>query len=129
MAHDARIGTFDDLVAGAEPALAAIARRLRSLVIDLDPGAVEVVRLGDGAATFGVGPKQMSEGYVYIAPHRAHVNLGFYRGAALPDPEDLLEGTGKALRHVKIRSLDDVDRPPVPALVAAAVAERRAAFG
>jgi hypothetical protein len=57
MAREARIGTFDELVASVEPDLAEVARRLRSLVVEFDPDAVEVVRLGGGAATFGVGPK------------------------------------------------------------------------
>jgi len=43
----------------------------------------------------------------------------------LADPERLLEGTGKGLRHVKIRSLAEANRPPVRALVAAALARRR----
>lgn len=87
------------------------------------------MRLGDGAATFGVGPKKMSEGYVYIAPHVSHVNLGFYKGASLPDPGHLFEGTGKALRHIKIRTPDDVDRPAVRNLVMAAITERRSVLG
>jgi hypothetical protein len=36
-------------------------------------------------------------------PMRGYVNLGFYQGALLVDPKRLLEGTGKGLRHVKIR--------------------------
>ena len=53
----------------------------------------------------------------------------FYQGALLADPERLLEGTGKRLRHVKIRSLAEANRPPVRALVAAALARRRSAIG
>ena len=56
---------------------------------------------------------------------RGYINLGFYQGAVLADPERLLEGTGKGLRHVKIRSLAEANRPPVRALVAAALARRR----
>ena len=58
-------------------------------------------------------------------PIRGYVNLGFYQGAELADPKRLLEGTGKGLRHVKIRTLADANRPPVRALVAAALARRR----
>ena len=118
-------GTFDELLAGVEPKLAAIARRLRAMIRDVDQGTVESVRLGDHAATYGVGPKKMTDGYAYIMPMRGYVNLGFYHGALLPDPKRLLEGTGKGLRHVKIRSLAEADRSPVRALVAAALARRR----
>ena len=51
---------------------------------------------------YGVGPKKMSEHFCYLAAHNDHVNLGFKYGAALPDPEGLLEGPGKLMRHVKV---------------------------
>ena len=104
-------GTFDELLAGVEPDLAAIARRLRAIIRAVDVSTVETVRLGDNAATYGVGPKKMTDGYAYIMPVRGYINLGFYQGAVLADPERLLEGTGKGLRHVKIRSLAEANRP------------------
>jgi hypothetical protein len=120
-------GTFAELLAGVEPKLAAIARRLRAMIRDVDANTVETVRLGDHAATFGVGPKKMTDGYAYIMPMRGYINLGFYQGAVLADPSRLLEGTGKGLRHVKIRSLAEADRPAVRSLVAAALARRASA--
>ena len=118
-------GTFDELLADVEPDLAAIARRLRAIIRAVDVSTVETVRLGDNAATYGVGPKKMTYGYAYIMPMRGYVNLGFYQGAMLADPKRLLEGSGKSLRHVKIRSLTDANRSPVRALVAAALVRRR----
>lgn len=118
-------GTFEELLDGVETNLVTIAHRLRELILEVDPNAMETVRLGDNAATFGVGPKKMTDGYAYIMPRRGYVNLGFYQGAMLADPESLLEGTGKGLRHVKIRSLADADRPGVRALVASALERRR----
>lgn len=118
-------GTFDELLEGVEPDLAAIARRLRTMIRGVDKNTVETVRLGDHAATYGVGPRKMTDGYAYIMPMRGYVNLGFYQGALLADPERLLEGTGKGLRHIKVRSLAEADRPPVRALVTAALARRR----
>jgi hypothetical protein len=69
----------------------------------------------------------MSEAYVYVMPQRGQVNLGFYRSAALDDPEGLLDGTGKAMRHVKVPSIEDADRPALRRLVEAALQERREA--
>ena len=80
-------GTFDELLAGVEPDLAAIARRLRAIIRAVDVSTVETVRLGDNAATYGVGPKKMTDGYAYIMPMRGYINLGFYQGAVLADPE------------------------------------------
>jgi hypothetical protein len=51
---------------------------------------------------------------------KEHVTFAFMRGAALPDPEKLLEGTGKGVRHVKLRSAADVKRPAVKKLIAEA---------
>ena len=51
---------------------------------------------------------------------KEHVTFAFMRGAALPDPEKLLEGTGKGVRHVKLRSVAEVKRPGVQKLIAKA---------
>ena len=122
---DAKIGSFDDLLRICDEPLRPVLAALRDVVLGVHPEACEVVRLGDRAATYGVGPRKMIDGYAYLMPHRAWVNLGFYQGAALPDPDGLLEGTGKKLRHVKLRTRAEAGRPAVRALVAAALAERR----
>ena len=115
---DGARGTFEALLNGTAPELATIARRLRETIFAVDPSAVETVRLGDNAATYGIGPKKMTDGYAYIMPRRGYVNLGFYQGASLKDAR--LEGTGKSLRHVKIRSLDEASIPALRELLAAA---------
>jgi hypothetical protein len=120
-----KFGTFEDLMAMTVPDMQPIAARMREIVFEIDPDAVEVVRLGDRAATYGLGPKKMSEGYAYILPHQNWVNLGFYKGADLPDPTGILEGTGKKLRHIKVRSIKDAERREVRALIEEALAERR----
>ena len=85
---------------------------LKEIITQVDPDTYEVVRLGDRAATYGVGQKKMIEGYVYILPHKSWVNLGFFRGSILSDPNGLLEGTGKNMRHVKIHSMEDTKKIP-----------------
>ena len=104
-------------------------QRCGLIIFELHPEAVEVVRLGDRATTLGVGPKKMSEGYCYIMPHKKWVNLGFYKGATLADPDNLLEGTGKALRHIKVRDMQLAESPAVRALITAALRERQTALG
>jgi hypothetical protein len=51
----------------------------------------------------------------YISTHKDHINLGFYKGTTLSDPDQLLEGTGKDLRHYKIRTLKDVKKKNIAA--------------
>ncbi len=126
---ETRFGTFEELLAATVEPLRPVVSRLREIVLEIDPGATEVVRLGDRAATYGLGPKKMSEGYCYVLPYAKWVNIGFYAGAQLPDPTGLLEGTGAKLRHVKVRSLDEADDPAIRDLIIAALAERKAAPG
>ena len=125
----AKFGTFDDLLQMTEESLQPIAKALRDTVFEIDANACEVARLGDRAATYGVGPRKMIDGYVYILPHKRWVNLGFYQGVDLADPEGLLEGTGAKMRHVKIRSVDDANRPAVRALIKGALERRKASGG
>jgi hypothetical protein len=56
----------------------------------------------------------------YVGVFRSHVNVGFFQGAALPDPSGLLQGTGKYMRHVKIKPGHAVDGSSLEALIAAA---------
>lgn len=121
-------GTFDDLLDITNNEMRPVAAALRRVVLSVDPGAVEVVRLVDRAATYGVGPKKMSEGYTYILPYDNWVNLGFYRGVDLDDPAGLLEGTGAKMRHVKVRRPEQAQEPELRHLVEQALAERRAAL-
>lgn len=122
---NARIGSFDDLLLITKEQLRPVVKALRELVFEVDPDACEVVRLGDRAATYGIGPRKMLDGYVYILPHGRWVNLGFYQGVELADAEGLLEGTGAKLRHVKVRSLEDAGSPALRALVENALARRK----
>lgn len=124
----ARIGSFDDLLEMTPETLRPVVIALREAIVRLHPEVNEVVRLGDRAASYGVGPRKMVEGYAYIMPHTGWINLGFYRGTSLPDPEGLLEGTGAALRHVKVRTTDEARGENLRALLTAALAERRAAL-
>ena len=59
-------------------------------------------------------------GFGYVNVFTAHVNVGFFRGAELPDPMRLLEGTGRFMRHVKLRPGAEVDAAALRALIVAA---------
>ncbi len=109
--------TFDEVVEGHDPEIQRIARLARDLICSTLPKVTEVPWAQEGSAGYGVGPKKMSEHFCYVAPKQAHVNLGFFYGADLDDPTGLLEGTGKRLRHIKLRSVADVKRPALRALV------------
>src|SRR5690554_128141 len=53
---------------------------------------------------------RLEKPFAYLNANKSHVNLGFYQGFEnLPDPDGLLEGTGKTMRHVKLRNIADID--------------------
>jgi hypothetical protein len=64
--------------------------------------------------------------FAYVNAFKAHVNVGFFHGASLKDPAHLLEGSGKRMRHVKLRWGEAVDEAALNALIAAAYADLRA---
>jgi hypothetical protein len=61
--------------------------------------------LHDGHPTACIG----DAAFCCVAAFREHVNVGFFLGAGLPDPGGLLEGSGKAMRHVKLRPDRKID--------------------
>ena len=114
----------DRLLIRHTPIVREIAARVRKLILESMPGAVEQVDPPDGLIAYGTGPR-LGEQVLAIAPHRNHVNLQFADGVDLADPAGLLEGTGKRVRHVKSRTLEDAERPALGELIAQAVARRR----
>jgi len=116
---------FEILLANANPELRPPCWALRRTITGLHRAYVEVIWMRQGIASYGVGPKKMSEHYCYIAVHAKHLNLGFYHGTALKDPSRLLEGSGKKLRHVKIRDLQSAKDPALRRLLEQAIAERK----
>jgi len=118
-------GTFSQVRSAAPPSLRPAADFLRELIASLDKACVEVVWPRQEIASFGVGPRKMGQHYAYIGVHKSHLNLGFYHGTSLRDPAGLLEGTGKSLRHVKIRDMAGARSPAIEALLIQAITDRR----
>jgi hypothetical protein len=63
--------------------------------------------------------------FAYVDAFRAHINVGFFRGAEIADPEGLLEGTGRFMRHVKLRPGSDVDASALKRLIDTAYTDMR----
>ena len=63
--------------------------------------------------------------FAYVNSFTAHVNVGFFRGAELPDSNGLLEGTGKFMRHVKLRPEDEVNNAALLEMVNTAYADMK----
>ena len=114
---------FDRHLDASAPAVAAIARTLRLTVLDEFPGAIEWFDAGDGLLAMGT-QRAMRDLLFAIIPHKSWVNLQLADGAELPNPDGRIEGTGKRIRHVKVRSVEDASAGWVRAVVAAQLAFR-----
>jgi hypothetical protein len=128
VADSTALGTFDEAIDGFDPEVQAIARELKSLIASIHADFIEVAWPRQKIASYGIGTRKMSEHYAYIAPQSHYVNLGFYHGVALEDPAGLLEGAGKRLRHIKIKSISDAKTKDVGRLLKAALSERKNEF-
>lgn len=78
--------------------------------------------LHDGLATACLGDAP----FAYVGVFTAHVNVGFFHGAVLPDPAHLLQGNGKFMRHVKLRPGDATNTAALDRLIDAAYADIKA---
>ena len=115
---------FDEIVWGVSPQARQLAEQARDLIRDVYPAIVEVPWPKQRVIGYGVGPRKMSEHFCYISVSKEHINLGFMYGAELPDPENLLEGTGKLLRHVRITALEQLANPALRQLLVIASKHR-----
>ena len=61
--------------------------------------------------------------FAYVNAFTAHASIGFFHGSNLPDPSGLLEGSGKRMRHVKLRPGHKIDEAAFRALIEAAYAD------
>ena len=114
--------TLKDFLASYPPEVQKLALALRALVLNVFPSAIEHV--DPPSKIIAYGTDRTYAGLICaIAPYKAHVNLMFAWGAELPDPEHLLEGTGKRARHVKITARAEVENPALRTLLETAAAK------
>ena len=100
-------------------ALGTIARRWFEVMRNCGDDVREV--LHDGHPTACVA----DAAFAYVNAFTAHVNVGFFRGAEIADPNALLEGTGKRMRHVTLRPDHTVDAAALMTLIATAYTDMK----
>lgn len=115
MAKMKAYATFDLYLADRPPRHRALIRALRALVKRVSPDLVESVKWSNGCWLLDGAP------VAYVHADVDHVHFGFLRGAELRDPGGLLRGEARFVRHVKVRTLRDIDRAAFAALLAQAV--------
>jgi hypothetical protein len=107
-------GWIDEYVSQKEVTLREVAQGLRQLMRKTVPNVRESVNPWKMPTFESNGPM------CFFTIGKSHVTFGFLRATSLPDPEKLLEGTGKNLRHVKLRSPEDLRNPALEELIQAA---------
>lgn len=90
--------------------------RLRELISAALPGIKEQVDLPAKMIAYIYG-RRYSDMICTIIPSRTGIKLGFYKGTDLPDPQNLLEGTGKISRYVQIKTKEQIESPGIKVLI------------
>ena len=95
-----------------------LALKVRALVLEEMAPCYENIYDAYSAVAIGYGfSDRLRDGVFHIAVYAKGVNLGFNHGATLDDPLEILGGAGKQIRHIKIRTSEDLSRPEIRAYV------------
>jgi hypothetical protein len=113
--RDARVDAWFEITDPFRALVRPWFERLRAL----GPDVRELIH--DHCPTACIGDAALA----YVAAYRGHAAVGFFHGAGLPDPAGLLEGAGKRMRHVKLRSGAAIDTRALEQLIEDAAADLR----
>ena len=104
---------------GYDPRVSALAIGLRTLVLDEMAPCHEYIFAMRSKVMLLYGPTErvIADAVCSIGVFSKHVNLIFRRGTDLSDRHGILEGSGSAMRHIKLRKLSELDRPELRAYV------------
>jgi hypothetical protein len=100
--------------------LGAIARQWFEVMRKCGDEVRELLHDGCPVACLGDVP------FAYVNVFTSHVNVGFFQGASLPDPARLLQGTGKFMRHVKLKPVTPTNAAALSSLIDAAYSDIKA---
>ena len=113
---------LDTIIAKQSPAMAKLTREVLAKLRPRFPGAVEMVYDKKRGMVVGFCPDDRASNVINsIGVYSKWINLYFFEGNSLPDPEGLLQGTGNIVKNIRINSADDLDKPGVKALMAEAL--------
>ena len=101
-----------------DPQVQEFALKLRALVLEEMAPCYENIYDAYSAVAIGYGTSdKLRDGIFHIAVYLKHVNLGFNEGATLDDPKGILQGNGNQIRHITIKSVEDIKRPGLRAYI------------
>lgn len=124
MAAESAAAQLDAFIARYSPDIAKQVRAMLKTLRTRLPGAVEMVYDNYYALVIGFCPvERASEVILSLAVYPEHISLCFFAGDRLPDPEKLLQGSGKIARHIRLEGPEMLDTPAVKALIKGAIAD------
>ena len=108
-------------LAAYDRSVSDLALALREMVLQEAPEAIESIYDAYSAVAISFSyTGRLKDTFCHIATYAQHVNLGLNRGAHLPDPQKMLEGTGTNVRHIRVARRRDLTRPFVRDFIRAA---------
>lgn len=121
---------LQQFLAAFAPEIGSLFLCTRRVVLAVAPDADELIYDAYNAVSAAYSYSgRLKEAFCHVAAYPRYVNLGFNRGAGLPDPTGILAGSGAQIRHVRISAERDLDAPAVRALLQAAAREGLALAG
>jgi hypothetical protein len=115
-----KFASWDENLASHTPAVQAAARALEAVIREELPDVVVQYDPGNGLLAFGRSMK-MRDLLFALIPHAGWVNLQLATGALLPNPDGLIEGTGKKIRHIKVPSVERATSAPIRVAIRAQI--------
>lgn len=112
---------IDEFLSGYSEEVFTNTLRLREVLFENLPGITEQLDVPAKMIAYCYGQKY-AEMICTIIPSKKGIKLGFYKGVDLPDPDNLLEGTGKISRYVEIRSAEQIKSDALKRLIKSALA-------
>ena len=112
---------FQDHLKHKEPSLIDLYTDLREFILEIHPLSNELLYHTHALTSLYSVSEKMSDGFCMIPIYTNHFNLGFNKGSIFNDPKNLLQGTGKWIRHIPINSTNDYRNKGVETLIKFAI--------
>ncbi len=113
---------LNDFIAKYSPEIGELAQVILTKMRTRLTGAIEIVYDNYNALAIGFGPTERASEIIFsIALYPRWISLFFMQAAGIPDPENLLKGSGKKVRHIVLKDASDLDSPAIDELISQAL--------
>lgn len=104
-----------------EQSLIDLYEDLREFILEIHPQSNELLYHTHALTSLYTVSEKMSDGFCMIPIYTNHLNLGFNKGTVINDPKKLLQGTGKWIRHIPVKTISDYRNKDVETLIKSAI--------